>query len=321
MKTVIEISLLIFSFFDYSASTRQHRVSTNGIHLTGSGFISKLKGIFFSFSSSFYYILFFILCTPVFLITTSYIYQKSVFFGVIAIMSAICAKSLYNRIRLIEDTPSTSLSSAAQGYAEIEGKVRLYDDEIVRGPNMDLPVMVWYGKDMQSSTAGFILEDEKGRCTIDPNDAEVITPRYNYSGHSYNAIYPGETIYVLGYLETLNKHRTEYERNALIGKKISNWKRNRYRFLDLFDTDKDGKIDDSEMAFARENATRLVDEDLEEVYQAPATHVISRPDDGRPFLLSSIHPDKLLKRYKISLWIHLFIWIYLSILVLAMQAR
>ena len=306
---------MILSSLD-SSTANHNKVSRSNIHVTSSGLVSKLKGLFFQFCSSFFYLLLFI---PFFLINTNHPYHKAIFFGVLSIASAVCSISLYKRIRLIEDTPPTLLSSAAQGYAELEGKVRLYDGETVRGPNIDLPVMVWYAKDMFSSTAGFILEDEKGRCTIDPNDAEVITPRYRYNDHSYRAIYPGETIYVLGYLETLNKHRTEYERNSLIGNKISNWKQNRFHFLDLFDTDKDGKIDESEMQLVRESATRLVDEDLEEVYQAPATHVISRPSDGRPFLLSSIHPDKLIKKYKISLWIHTFIWIYLSILVLAIK--
>lgn len=279
--------------------------------------IIRLKGTYYRFCSSFFCVL---LGIPYFfLMDPDHRYEKAVYLVVLSIICFLFAISLYKRIRLIENTAPTFLSSAAQGYTELKGKVRLYDHEVARGPHLDLPIMVWYDSGLKSSTAGFILEDQKGRCTIDPQDAEVITPRYSYNGHSYNAIYPDETIYVLGYLETLNKHRTEHEKNSLIGKKISNWKQQQFHFLELFDSNKDGKIDDSEMKQARDRASILVDEDLEEIYQAPATHVISHPTDGRPFLLSSIHPDKLLKKYKISLWIHTFIWIYLSILVLAMQ--
>ncbi|MGK0269740.1 MAG: hypothetical protein ACI88H_000372 [Cocleimonas sp.] len=311
------VQVCIVALFYLGSSTGLYQyILPNDFHITNSNLIIKLKGAFFRFCSSFLYLL---MLLPFFFISTNNRYDKALFFAACAISSLLCVISLYKRIRLIEDTSPTLLSSAAQGYAELEGKVRLYDNEIARGPNIELPIMVWYAKNMFSSTAGFILEDEKGRCTIDPRDAEVITPNYRYNDHSYKAIYPGETIYVLGYLETLNKHRTEYERNSLIGKKVLKWKQNRFHFLDLFDRNNDGKIDDSEMQNVRESATNLVDAELEEVYQEPATHVVSHPNDGRPFLLSSIHPDQLLKKYKISLWVHTFIWIYLSIIVLAMQ--
>jgi hypothetical protein len=204
---------------------------------------------------------------------------------------------------------------------ELEGKASLYDGEIVRGPDPEIPPMLWYRNHMFSSWAGFIVGDEKGRCTLDPRGAEVITPRYSYNHHYYNAIYPGETIYVLGQLKTLKKQRNDYERNSLISNKLVEWKRNHFSFLDYFDSNKDGKIDEGEMASAQNAATRTVDMQLEEIYQKPATHIVSRPKDGRPFIVSSIHPDELIHRYKRAIIFHLFAWITLSIFVLAMQVH
>jgi hypothetical protein len=228
---------------------------------------------------------------------------------------------LFRRVRLIEDTLTTGLDSAAQGYVELEGKVSLYDDEVVRGMGLDLPPMVWYRSLTSESGAGFILDDGNGRCTIDPREAEVITPRYNYNDCRYNAIYPGETIYALGQLETLKKHATEYERDGHVVSKIVEWKKHQDRFLDYFDKDKDGKIDDLEMIFAKEAVQKEVDAELEYRYQHPATHVVSSPEDGRPFILSSIHPLELIERYKRAIWVHFATWIYLSVLVLAMQVN
>ena len=73
------------------------------------------------------------------------------------------------------------------------------------------------------------------------------------------------------------------------------------------------------MANAVDTATKLIDNNMEEVYLQPASHSIYRPDDGRPFILSSIHPDNLVVTYKKALAIHIIIWFTLSIFALAMQ--
>ncbi len=66
-------------------------------------------------------------------------------------------------------------------------------------------------------------------------------------------------------------------------------------------------------------AEKNVDESLEEIYQEPVSHVVSRPNDGRPFIISSIHPDELLSRYKRAMIFHFSTWIVLTIFALAMQ--
>ena len=238
--------------------------------------------------------------------------------AIASVLSLAWSVVLYRRIRLIEDTLSTKLSTAAQGYAELEGKVSLYDGEITRGLHIDLPPMVWYRNLLKESGSGFILDDGFGRCTIDPHEAEVISPIYNYNDRYFNAIYPGETIYALGNLETLKKHYTEHERDGFIRSKVIEWKRDQSNFLDYFDKNLDGKIDDEELKLAKEAAERIVDGEMEQHYQEPATHVVSTPNDGRPFILSSIPPDELLERYKRAMIVHLLAWVYLSILVLAM---
>ena len=278
----------------------------------------RLKGRLIVFISSFTYLL---LLVAVFFYPADNRYDKAQFMAILSILSLAWAIILYRRVRLIEDTLTTGLDSAAQGYAELEGKVSLYEDETTRGLHIDLPPMVWYRKGFTESGAGFILDDGYGLCTVDPREAEVITPRYLYNSLHYNAIYPGETIYALGNLETLKKHLSDYERDGLIHSKVVEWKKNQNQFLDYFDQDKDGIINDSEMASAKDAAQRDVDAEMEHRYQQPATHVVSTPEDGRPFILSSIHPDDLLRRYSRAIVVHLIVWIYLSVLVLAMQVN
>ena len=278
--------------------------------------LTRLKGRLFVLISSFIYPL---LLLSLFLFDGSQRYEKAVSMTAFSVLSLIFALLLYRRIRLIEDTSHTVLNSAAQGYVELEGKASLYDGEVVRGPHPELPPMLWFRNYAMDSWAGFILGDDKGRCTVDPRGAEIITPLYTYNHHTYNAIYPGEKIYVLGQLHTLKKQRNDFEINNLMLSRLAEWKRNHFNFLHYFDKNKDGKIDDSELETAKHAASRIVDLALEETYQNPATHVVSNPEDGRPYIISSIHPEELIVRYKRALVFHLCAWVILSIYVLAMQ--
>jgi len=290
----------LFSFFSPSANLLTH-----------------LKGFLIrSISSLFYLALFF----GIFFFNDSSIINKPTYMAALSLLSLLWAFVLYSRIRLITDTPHTRLNSTAQGYAVLKGKVSLYDGEVVRGPNKELPPMVWYSKYLFSSSTGFLLNDGNGICTIDPQNAEVITSRKYYAPYSFFAIYPAETVYVIGLFETLDKQRNEHERKALVSAKIVEWKRNSAKFLNYFDKNNDGLIDETEMAVVRNAADRIVDDSLEETYQQPASHVVSNPTDGRPFILSSIHPDELIKRYKLALIFHISAWFVLTAFLFAMRA-
>jgi len=96
-----------------------------------------------------------------------------------------------HRSRLFADLPTSKLRSAAQGYIELEGHVRMMPGEPVYAPLSGLPC-VWYrysveqtGKDINGnrgywdrvecgvSEAIFHLEDGTGICVVDPDGAEV----------------------------------------------------------------------------------------------------------------------------------------------------
>ncbi|MEE9327352.1 MAG: hypothetical protein V3U71_08635 [Cocleimonas sp.] len=285
---------------------------------TGTNILIQLKRILFGFSSSFFYPL---LILGVFLFDETQRVEKSAYLLLFALLSLFWFLTLLKRIRLIEDTSITTLYSGAQGYAVIKGNVSLYDDEYARGPGLDFPVMVWYRKVFRTSSAGFILNDERGKCTVDPRNAEVIAPLRQYNGHSFHAIYPKDEVYIIGLLETLSRQYTEHERKSFISSKLIEWKRAHLKFLNYFDSNSDGKIDDQEMSTARDAAERIVDKQLENIYIEPATHTIYSPSDSRPFIISSIHPDKLILRYKRAMLFHLSIWIILSIFIIAMQVH
>ncbi len=93
------------------------------------------------------------------------------------------------RNRVIEDTPTSRVRSAAQGYVELNGRCLPAADSHNRAPLTGIPCAWWRYKierrgyngrsrswstvDSGTSTEPFLLDDGTGRCLIDPSGAEV----------------------------------------------------------------------------------------------------------------------------------------------------
>lgn len=111
----------------------------------------------------------------------------------IAIAGFIAAFVYFHRARIIEDTPTSQLRSAAQGYVELEGKVRALGDQLLQAPLSERPCL-WYAYKMEkyvggkhsrwdtiekgSSDTWFVFEDATGSCLVNPKGAKV-TPSYH----------------------------------------------------------------------------------------------------------------------------------------------
>lgn len=151
----------------------------------------------------------------------------------IAVIAVVAAYRAYRRLhfaRIIEDTPTSKIRSAPQGYVELQGKARLMDGPPIVAPLSGLPC-VWYRYrieeeqvvqtqrgserrwtrvDEGESTELFWLEDSTGRIVIDPEGAEV-TPKGKDTWHSHaGAVLRGRPAPVAGYLSSHrsgNRHR------------------------------------------------------------------------------------------------------------------
>jgi hypothetical protein len=91
--------------------------------------------------------------------------------------------------RVIEDTPTSRVRSAAQGYVELAGRGVLPPNSASKGPLTGIPCTWWRYKieerrssgksrswtTLQSGTSDvpFVLDDGTGQCLIDPRGAEV----------------------------------------------------------------------------------------------------------------------------------------------------
>jgi hypothetical protein len=112
------------------------------------------------------------------------------------LLAAVCAYSFWGafrllaKSRLLRDTPTARIRSAAQGYAEFSGKGAVPPRVTIKGPLTGLECVWWryriqerggIGKqrgyntiDTQTSEAPFLLDDGTGRCLVDPGGAEVV---------------------------------------------------------------------------------------------------------------------------------------------------
>jgi hypothetical protein len=95
------------------------------------------------------------------------------------------------RSRLIEDTPTSRIRSAAQGYVELIGAVSVGEAGELTAPLSGTPCVWfdykvqryresgknghWYTIDEGTSNHWFRIDDKTGNCVIDPQGADVIT--------------------------------------------------------------------------------------------------------------------------------------------------
>jgi len=100
----------------------------------------------------------------------------------------------FKRARLVEDTPTSRIRSAAQGYVEIAGNARLLPGSQNLAPLTQRPCVWWRYKVAKRTESGsgkarrsqwqtvasgtssvpFVLDDGTGECIVQPDGAEVI---------------------------------------------------------------------------------------------------------------------------------------------------
>lgn len=240
------------------------------------------------------------------------------------------------RKRLIADTPTSRIRSAAQGYLELVGQARL-----MPGPPIIAPLTgthcAWYTYQIERrDSAGrnqtwrrveqgrsdnlFLLQDDTGECLIDPEGAQVVcvhrdiwhgsAPRpligpagggsllgmgqYRYTERR---LHLDEDLYAIGYFRTQGTS-DDSPLNLEVAEILGRWKKDA-SIMKRFDTNQDGEIDMEEWERARQAAIQKALLRRAERADAPAVHIMSRgPDRRRPYILSAISEDRLVRRYR-----------------------
>ena len=256
---------------------------------------------------------------------------------VIALVGFVGIFVFLRRLRYIEDTPKSLIRSAAQGYVELQGRSRLMPGEPIIAPLTQSKCVWWTYKIEQKNQTGnnnrswrtvqhatsddlFFIEDYTGHCAIDPEHAVVypsakdvwfgnsempeggpklgtmrISADYRYSESRIDS---DDQLYALGYFHTQGPVGMG-EINEEVRQVLVEWKQNQAALIARFDTDHDGKISQQEWDAARAEARKEVLANEREAMQRPPMNVLSRPPDGRPFILSTKPQKKLEGRMRL----------------------
>lgn len=137
-----------------------------------------------------------------------------VIFGI----TLVALYSLFNNLlkaRLIEDTPTSKIRSASQGYVELSGFAERYDDNLLVAPLTGQPC-VWFhytieryesnGKnshwrtvEQKTSDQLFTLRDSTGECAVNPRRADISTSWVrSWRGHSRKPVATNASASLLG---------------------------------------------------------------------------------------------------------------------------
>lgn len=233
----------------------------------------------------------------------------------------------YRRLRQIEDTPTSNIATAAQGYVEITGRAQEPGGTPIVSRLTSLPC-VWYRYEVYQKTSDnkwrledygasedpFVVKDATGQCVVDPEGAEVICARketWVRDDRRYVEwlLLPQALVYALGEFATIGGAASVLDTDVDVGALLAEWKKNQPELLRRFDLNQDGSLDLKEWELARHQAKREVEAQHRDIRMSPGTNVLRKPADGRLFLISDYLPQKLERTFLLWGWAHLAIFL------------
>lgn len=252
------------------------------------------------------------------------------------------AREAWQRMRWMEDTPTARIRSAAQGYVELQGQAQAMSGEKLISALSDRECC-WYHWSIEEryrrydrndnrfwnivsdsrSDGIFYLQDDTGRCVLDPEDAQLSSPyrsvwygwslrperipprgtrnaglfrrlfaRYRYTEE---IIFTGDPLYVLGWFHTERADIGPQAEAEALKALLREWKQDPAWLLRRFDENNDGEIDQHEWETVRRHAKQQVRVDARERAAHPQVDIISSGGE-RPFLISTHSQHELLLR-------------------------
>jgi len=234
----------------------------------------------------------------------------------------------WNQSRMIEDVPTSKIRSASQGYVELNGTAQTMDGPLVISP-LTGKTCVWYRYKIEekvkhydskgnahsywktvkheTSEELFLLEDETGRCVIDPDDADVIShnKRTWYKRtvipprrYTEELIVDNEPLYAIGLFNTVaNVSHQQHKED--VSHLLRQWKTDPNQLLHRFDSNRDGQLSQGEWEQARLAAIRQIKREHGHKERLEQLNILkTSPYKNQGFILSTIPEHKLIKHYK-----------------------
>ncbi len=249
-----------------------------------------------------------------------------VILSVMSLVSLFAWMSALRRLRIVRDTPTSKISSAAQGYTELIGQGKQFSEAPLFSKYSQLPCLwyryhverkgsdnKWHTEERGESDQPFLLDDGSGRCVVDPAGAEVLTTHkdtwldgdYRYTEWRLIGM---DTIYAIGQFRTFGGSSVRLDMNEEVRNVLAEWKQNMPELHQRFDLNNDGQLDMQEWMLARKAAQREAEKRMAAERAQPDVNYLVRPEDGRLFLISNLPQNKLERRYWFWSWAHLAIF-------------
>jgi len=115
--------------------------------------------------------------------------------------------------------------------------------------------------------------------------------------YTESVILDGDPLYAIGRFKTLGAGDGTSTLRDLTGAVLREWKQHPDTLRERFDSNRDGQIDVEEWEQARRVAEREAAREFAEQQKRGQIHTLSKPQDGRFFLLSNLEEFGLLRRY------------------------
>ncbi len=183
----------------------------------------------------------------------------------------------------------------------------------------------WVTISSGTSDDSFELDDGTGKCVVDPDGASVIpnqhrrwygasarpsiTPelgggllRAAFSGYRYTEelLLPAMPVYALGAFRTQVGGPDSFDEKLDLKELLEKWRGDK-KMMAMLDVNKDGQVDQKEWEAARRMAQKKVrEEHVQRAVEAPDLHLLARPRDGRPYILSGVPQASLVRRYRMQ---------------------
>jgi len=242
--------------------------------------------------------------------------------SVLAVLNLMGWIAALRMARAINDTPTSRVASAAQGYVELRGRAQPHQGQQLATPHTQLPCLwyryrverevdnKWQHVDSAESLAPFDLEDATGRCAIEPDGAHIQTThketrREGDLRHTEEVLLKDDTLYALGAFRSQSGRDLVLDARREVGELLAEWKRDQAELHRRFDLDGDGDISAREWTLARLAARREIARQHAELRAQAPQHFLANPSDSRPFLVSNLLPDNLGRRFAWMAWLFL----------------
>lgn len=227
--------------------------------------------------------------------------------------------------------PTSAVRSAAQGHVVIEGRGRQLPGEPVRAPLSTRRCLWWRYTIFEKGRGGwqpierrtserlFALEDDSGSCLIDPAGADVgAAQRLRWHGRQpmpagrfgIPALFARYR-----YEEELLKERAELRATGLLRTQraadgghfdeteemralLEDWKLDQQKLMRRSDADRSAPAALGKWETQRRAALQALHDDQIERGVTPGLHVLSKPVDGRPLILSATPLHRIVARHR-----------------------